>query len=337
MLNNYLENTIKNFFTELYEINNINSLNNINFKYNGRNGLLNKMIKKIKDLPTSEKKYIGEKINKFKNQIIDEINNKKKELCEHKKNDNNYIDISLPSIGKKNGNIHIINSTLSHIEKYFNSIGFKIVNGNEIENEYNNFEALNIPKTHPARKMHDTFYLKNDLLLRTHTSNMQIKIMKKKTPPLKIISSGKVYRKDSDSTHTPMFHQIEGFIVDIGISISNLKYIIINFLDFFFEKNLKYNFRPSYFPFTEPSIEVDIACFNCDNNGCNLCKFTGWIEVLGCGLIHPNVLKNCEINNKKYTGLAFGLGLERLIMIKFKISDIRMYFENNLDFLKQFK
>ena len=134
-----------------------------------------------------------------------------------------------------------------------------------------------------------------------------------------------------------MFHQIEGFIVDIGISISNLKYIIINFLDFFFEKNLKYNFRPSYFPFTEPSIEVDIACFNCDNNGCNLCKFTGWIEVLGCGLIHPNVLKNCEINNKKYTGLAFGLGLERLIMIKFKISDIRMYFENNLDFLKQFK
>ena len=266
--------------------------------------------------------------------IENEIEKKNKSLF----NENKiiYFDTSLPATGYKNGCLHIISFTLNCIESYFNSLGYEIIDGNEIENEYNNFEALNIPKSHPARQMHDTFYLENGSLLRTHTSNMQIKIMKSNFPPFKVISLGKVYRKDSDSTHTPMFHQVEGFIVDKKISIANLKYIIVNFINFFFNKDIKYNFRSSYFPFTEPSIEVDIECFNCNRNGCNLCKYSGWIEVIGCGMIHINVLKNCNINSKVYTGIAFGIGVERLIMLKYKINDIRLYFENNIDFLSQF-
>lgn len=193
-----------------------------------------------------------------------------------------------------------------------------------------------MPETHPSRNMHDTFYITDKLLLRTHTSNMQIHIMEKQKPPFKILSCGKVYRRDSDISHTPMFHQVEGFVVDDNISIANLKFILSKFLNFFFKDKITLRMRASYFPFTEPSMEIDIQCVNCLGRKCSICKHSGWVEVLGCGIIHPKVLENCNIDSKVYKGLAFGMGIERLSMIKYNIDDLRLFFENNIDFLKQF-
>lgn len=334
-MNNYiLDQILNDFLLEIKAVKNINELDAIKVKYLGRKSKLNENIKNIKILNDDEKKTYGFKLNGIKNNINEKI------IQEEIKFKNNtyvdkYIDITLPGINENFGSEHIITKTIKEIEYFFMNYGFDILNSKEIENEYNNFDALNINKEHPSRNENETFYLTKNILLRTHTSNMQIHAMKKKKLPIKAISYGKVFRKDSDASHTPMFHQMEGFIIDKNISIAHLKFIISKFLNFFFEKNMKINMRSSFFPFTEPSMEIDIECISCLGKKCTLCKHSGWIEVLGCGMIHPKVLKNCNINNNIYTGLAFGLGIERLSMIKYKINDIRFFFENNLEFLNQ--
>lgn len=324
-----IKDIIKNLKNEIKSNN--KNINEIKSKYIGRNGIINNIFNEIKYVDNNKKKKFGLLINKIKNKIINILN----ENTSTFKKENLKIDVSLPGYGFEIAKKHVISKTINEIEKYFISHGFKSINGKEIDNIYFNFDALNMNENHPSRSMNETFYINNKTVLRTHTSNMQIHIMRKKKPPMKVISFGKVYRKDYDSSHTPMFHQLEGFIIDKNVSIANLKYLLFNFLKYFFNKNIKINFRSSYFPFTEPSMEIDIECTKCSGLKCSLCKYTGWIEVLGCGIIHENVLKSCSIN-KTYTGFAFGMGIERLTMIKYKINDIRLYFENNIDFLKQF-
>jgi phenylalanyl-tRNA synthetase alpha chain len=246
------------------------------------------------------------------------------------------IDVTLPGRGQAPGGLHPVTRTLDRIEQLFCQIGFEIAEGPEIETEHYNFEALNIPAEHPARAMHDTFYFPDGRLLRTHTSPVQIRVMAEREPPLRVIAPGRVYRCDSDVTHTPMFHQVEGFMVDTDVSFADLKGILHDFLQAFFERELDVRFRPSYFPFTEPSAEVDIACVICGGNGCRVCKHTGWLEVLGCGMIHPNVFAKVDIDNETYTGFAFGMGVERLTMLRYGVNDLRLFFENDLRFLKQF-
>jgi phenylalanyl-tRNA synthetase alpha chain len=226
---------------------------------------------------------------------------------------------------------------LRRIQRLFAQAGFEVVEGPEIEDDYHNFEALNISAHHPARAMHDTFYFDEHTVLRTHTSPVQVRVMESSEPPLRIIAPGRVYRCDSDLTHTPMFHQVEGFMVDEDVSFASLKGIIHTFLQRFFEQDLQVRFRPSYFPFTEPSAEVDIQCVMCQGEGCRVCSSTGWLEVLGCGMIHPEVFRHVEIDSERYTGFAFGMGVERLAMLRYGVNDLRLFFDNDLRFLKQFR
>ena len=246
------------------------------------------------------------------------------------------IDVTLPGRGVSRGGLHPVTRTLERVERMFAHAGFEVVEGPEIEDDYHNFEALNIPAHHPARAMHDTFYFDAHLLLRTHTSPVQIRTMEHEGPPLKIIAPGRVYRCDSDLTHTPMFHQVEGLLVDENVSFADLKGVLYDFLSNFFERESKLRFRPSYFPFTEPSAEVDIECVMCGGEGCRVCGQTGWIEVLGCGMVHPEVFRHVGIDSEKYTGYAFGVGIERLTMLRYGVNDLRLFFENDLRFLKQF-
>jgi len=247
------------------------------------------------------------------------------------------VDVTLPGRGQAAAGLHPVTTTLRRISKIFTSAGFKTVEGPEIEDDYHNFEALNIPAHHPARAMHDTFYFDAHTVLRTHTSPVQIRVMESEEPPLKVIAPGRVYRCDSDLTHSPMFHQVEGFLVDRDVSFADLKGVVYDFLQAFFEKDSQVRFRPSYFPFTEPSAEVDIECVICNGAGCRVCGHTGWLEVMGCGMIHPEVFKAVNIDSEKYTGFAFGMGVERLAMLRYGINDLRLFFENDLKFLQQFK
>lgn len=328
------EQILNDFLSEINTVQHSNELDKIKIKYLGRKSILNDAIKVITTLTQKEKRTYGFKINEIKNKIKEQITEKEKTLYNKKKY--THIDITLPGITETFSSEHIITKTIKEIEYFFIHYGFDVLQSKEIEKAYYNFDALNIDKKHPSRSENETFYLTGKNLLRTHTSNMQIHAMEKKKVPIKAISYGKVFRRDSDASHTPMFHQMEGFIIDKKMSIGHLKFIISKFLNFFFEKNMSINMRSSYFPFTEPSMEVDIECISCFGKKCNLCKHTGWIEVLGCGMIHPKVLENCNIDTKLYTGLAFGLGIERLSMIKYNINDIRCFFENNLEFLNQF-
>ncbi|MCG8434322.1 MAG: phenylalanine--tRNA ligase subunit alpha, partial [Gammaproteobacteria bacterium] len=244
---------------------------------------------------------------------------------------------TLPGRGHEIGGIHPVTRTMQRIEALFRQVGFHVEEGPEIEDEFHNFDALNIPTHHPARATMDTFYLKKPgLLLRTHTSPVQIRTMQRDEPPIRIIAPGRVYRCDSDMTHTPMFHQVEGLLVDKGVSFAHLKGILTTFLRQFFEKDMRIRFRPSYFPFTEPSAEADIECVHCNGEGCRVCKQTGWLEVLGCGMVHPNVYAAVGIDSEEYTGYAFGMGVERLAMLRYGVNDLRIFFENDLRFLKQF-
>ncbi|QJC36407.1 phenylalanine--tRNA ligase subunit alpha [Enterobacteriaceae endosymbiont of Donacia simplex] len=314
---------------EIYAVKNINDLNKLKIKYLGKKGYITVQFLSIKNLNKKEKIKKSIIFNKQKKQIQTIIINRKKEI-ELEKNDkkflNQKIDITLPGKYIKIGSEHPIKSIINEIEDFFINIGFKIVTGPEIEDVYHNFDALNISKNHPIRKEQDTFWLDKNILLRTQTSNIQIRTMKKEKPPIRILTSGKVYRNDYDSNHTPMFHQIEGLFIDKKVTFTNLKGTLSLFLNFFFNKKYKIRFRPSYFPFTEPSLEVDI-----------LNKNKQWIEVLGAGMVHPNVLKNIKINFSKYYGFAFGLGIERLAMLRYNINDIRLFYENDIRFLKQFK
>ena len=314
-------------------------LDEVRVKYLGKSGLLTAQLKKLGTLPKEERPAAGQAINKAKQQLESDISSRKQELENEglqQRLISESIDVTLPGRGQESGGLHPVTRTLDRINKLFANAGFKVAEGPEIEDDFHNFEALNIPAHHPARAMHDTFYFDAHMLLRTHTSPVQIREMQNSEPPLKIIAPGRVYRCDSDLTHTPMFHQVEGFLVDEDVSFADLKGVLYDFLTSFFERDLKLRFRPSYFPFTEPSAEADIECVMCNGKGCRVCKQTGWLELLGCGMIHPEVFRHVGIDSEKYTGYAFGVGVERLAMMRYGINDLRLFFENDLRFLRQF-
>ncbi|QIW10213.1 phenylalanine--tRNA ligase subunit alpha [Francisella sp. LA112445] len=315
------------------------SLDDIRVKYLGKKGELTGMMKLIATLPNEEKPKLGQAVNVAKQALQEAINAKLSHFEEAELNEklaNERIDVTLSGVGQNQGSLHPVTKTLNRIESFFKQNGFAIEFGPEIESDYYNFETLNIPSHHPARAMHDTFYIDETHVLRTHTSGVQIRTMEKQEPPIRIIAPGRVYRCDSDVTHTPMFHQVEGLLVEKDVSFADLKGLLHAFLNSFFEKDLKVRFRPSYFPFTEPSAEADMECVMCDGKGCRVCKHTGWLEVLGCGMVHPKVLKAGNVDSEEYQGFAFGMGVERLSMLRYGIDDLRMFFENDLRFLKQF-
>lgn len=317
----------------IHSVSELAHLDEIRVQYLGKKGELTAMMKTLGQLSAEERPKAGQVINEAKQSVQTFLSEKKSELEEailSAKLAGETIDVSLPGRGLDTGGLHPVTRTLRRIETIFSKAGFDVATGPEIEDDWHNFEALNIPETHPARAMHDTFYFDESTVLRTHTSGVQIRTMEDQDAPMRIIAPGRVYRCDSDQTHTPMFHQVEGLIIEENASFAQLRTLIIEFLRQFFEdENLKVRFRPSYFPFTEPSAEVDIAT--------NLFGDGRWIEVLGCGMVHPNVLKNVEVDSEKYTGLAFGLGVERLAMLRYGVTDLRQFFENDLRFLKQFK
>lgn len=324
---------------EIGEAQNKKDLECIRIRYLGKQGELKNIIKLLTRANDEEKPKLGQAINIVKKTLQKAINKRMESLLAlelKKKLENEKIDITLSGIGQKTGTFHPITRSLSKIESIFIQMGFMIRQGPEIENNHYNFEALNIPKNHPARTMHDTFYLDPNNMLRTHTSGVQIRTMETHTPPIQMISSGRVYRCDSDITHTPMFHQVEGLWVDSCVTFSSLKGLLQVFLNVFFNKKIDIRFRTSYFPFTEPSAEIDIACVICKAKGCSICKETGWIEVLGCGMVHPKVLESSGIVPGKYQGFAFGIGIERLTMLYYGIDDVRLLFKNSLGFLEQF-
>lgn len=303
------------------------ALDQVRINYLGKKGKLTQLLKQLGKLPAEERPAAGEAINLAKVALQEAIEQQRTRLERAKLESRlaqEKLDVTLPGRGQHSGGLHPVTLTLQKIENLFTQVGFEIADGPEIEDDFHNFEALNIPEHHPARAMHDTFYFADKTLLRTHTSSVQIRVMQERKPPLRFIAPGRVYRCDSDMTHTPMFHQVEGLLVDEHVTFAQLKGLLKNFLEQFFERDLKIRFRPSYFPFTEPSAEVDIMGDN------------GWLEVLGCGMVHPAVLENVGIDSNRYTGLAFGMGVERLAMLKYGIDDLRIFFENDLRFLKQF-
>ncbi|MDH5472911.1 MAG: phenylalanine--tRNA ligase subunit alpha [Gammaproteobacteria bacterium] len=318
----------------------LQQLDQIRVQYLGKKGEFTAQLKALGQLPPEQRKDAGQVINEAKQSLQAAIEQRKSVLEAEKLNSRlseETIDVSLPGRGQRNGGLHPVTRTMQRIEQLFANLGFDIAQGPEIEDDYHNFEALNIPSHHPARAMHDTFYFDAKTLLRTHTSPVQVREMETTKPPLRLIAPGRVYRCDSDLTHTPMFHQVEGLMVDRDVSFADLMGTLDSFLRLFFENdNLQTRFRPSYFPFTEPSSEVDIQCVMCGGDGCRVCSHTGWLEVLGCGMVHPEVFKHAGIDNEKYTGYAFGMGVERLAMLRYGVNDLRLFFENDLRFLKQF-
>lgn len=320
-------------------VSSIDALESLRVDYLGKKGELTALLKSLGSLPADQRPKAGEDINLAKREIAEFLNEKrivlnKKDL--EKKLSQETIDVTLPGRNIDIGGLHPISLTLNSIKSLFFDLGYTEEMGPEIEEDYYNFEALNIPAHHPARAMHDTFYLDESTVLRTHTSPVQVRTMQNKEPPLQIICPGKVYRCDSDITHTPMFHQVEGLVVDKGITFADLKGVVIQFLNSFFEKDLPVRFRPSYFPFTEPSAEVDMQCTSCGGKGCRVCGHTGWLEVMGCGMVHPNVFKHCNVDTNIFSGFAFGMGVERLAMLKYGVNDLRLFFDNDLRFLRQF-
>lgn len=317
----------------------IATLELIRVDFLGKKGKLTEILKGLAHLSAEEKPKMGQIVNQAKREISALIETKMNELKEEQlqgKLTAERIDVTLPGRNKDFGSLHPVTQVKHRINEFFGRLGFDIVDGPEIETEFYNFEALNIPGHHPARAMHDTFYFGDGRLLRTHTSPVQIRTMEQRNPPFRLIAPGRVYRCDSDLTHTPMFHQVEGLLIDQHATLSGLKGLLQEFFAYFFGRELALKFRPSYFPFTEPSAEVDIECTQCWGKGCRSCKFTGWLEVLGCGMVHPNVLKAVGISPDEYQGWAFGMGMDRLAMLYYGIDDLRMMFENDLSFLSQF-
>jgi len=319
--------------------NDLASLDQLRVEYLGKKGVLTAQLKTLGKLPAEERPAAGAKINEAKQQVAKAIS-AKKDALEQKALDERLakesVDISLPGRKSAQGGLHPVTQTIARIEAFFAEAGYEVAEGPEIEDDYHNFEALNIPAHHPARAMHDTFYIDPTTVLRTHTSPVQVRVMESNQPPIRIICPGRVYRCDSDVTHTPMFHQVEGLVVDKNISFPDLKGTVQQFLQVFFEEELPVRFRPSYFPFTEPSAEVDIGCMICHGEGCRVCKNTGWLEVMGCGMVHPNVFESSNIDTDQYTGFAFGMGVERLAMLRYRINDLRLFFENDVNFLSDF-
>lgn len=320
--------------------NDINELEQLRVQYLGKKGELTQVMKLLGNLSPEERPKVGALINEAKEKVQAALNNCKSVLEQEKLNrklEAEQIDVTLPGRGQVSGSIHPITRTLERIESFFTNIGYSVEEGPEVEDDYHNFEALNIPGHHPARAMHDTFYFNANMLLRTHTSPVQVRTMEAKRPPIRVVCPGRVYRCDSDMTHSPMFHQVEGLLVDTDISFADLKGTIEEFLRVFFEKQFEVRFRPSFFPFTEPSAEVDIQCVMCSGKGCRVCKQTGWLEVMGCGMVHPNVLRMSGVDPEVYSGFAFGMGAERLAMLRYGVNDLRLFFDNDLRFLSQFR
>jgi len=324
---------------ELSFIKSTRELGELKAKFIGKNGEVTALLRGMKDISPENRAEFGKKVNDLKEEISSYFNTfeeqlKNKELQE--KLIKESVDVTLPGKKPIGGSIHPLNNVKNKIIDTFCGMGFEIFEGPEIETDYYCFQALNIPKDHPARDMQDTFYISDNILLRTHTSPGQVRTMERKQPPIKILSPGRVYRADDDASHSPMFHQIEGLVVDKGVSLCDLKGLLDEFVKIMFDDETKTRFRPSYFPFTEPSVEVDVTCCKCHGKGCSLCKGTGWIEILGAGVVNKKVLEMSGIDSNIYSGLAFGLGIERITMIKYGISDIRTLFENNVKFLQQF-
>jgi len=315
------------------------TLEQLRVDYLGKKGQITALLKGLGKLTPQERPQAGAQINVVKQELQKLIGVCKEALesaAVEARLASEQIDVTLPGRGQSTGGIHPVTRTIERIEDFFSAIGFEVVEGPEIEDDYHNFEALNIPAHHPARAMHDTFYVDESTVLRTHTSPVQVRVMETEKPPLRVICPGRVYRCDSDLTHTPMFHQVEGLLVDEHSSFADLKGVVEEFLRVFFEKELQVRFRPSYFPFTEPSAEVDIQCVNCGGEGCRVCSQTGWLEVMGCGMVHPKVFEYSNIDTERYSGFAFGMGVERLAMLRYGVNDLRLYFDNDLRFLEQF-
>jgi phenylalanyl-tRNA synthetase alpha chain len=318
---------------------NLAELDEIRVHWLGRKGVLTEQLQGLGKLPAAERREAGARINALKTALHERIEARRgalERLAVEAELKAGAIDVSLPGRGERLGGVHPITLTRLRIEEIFRRAGFAIEQGPEIENDFYNFEALNIPANHPARAMHDTFYLKDGQLLRTHTSPVQIRAMQRQKPPIALIAPGRVYRVDSDVSHSPMFHQVEGLFVDEAVSFANLKAILHRFMEAFFEQDLSMRLRSSYFPFTEPSAEVDITCVLCRGTGCRVCKQTGWLEIAGCGMVHPRVFEACGIDPERYTGYAFGAGIERLAMLRYRVNDLRLFFENDLRFLAPF-
>lgn len=329
----------KNALAELESAETEEQISAIRTKYIGRKGLLTALLRNIAQAPDADKPLYGKLCNELKNRLNDIFDEKiQKHAASRKQNVllKEKIDVTLPGNTVWCGRLHPVVQVRQEICDIFSSFGFSVVEGPEIELDYYNFEALNIPPDHPARDMQDTFYIHDNIVLRTHTSPVQVRVMEKIKPPLRILSPGKVYRRDSDISHTPMFHQIEGLLVDEGVRFGDLKGILTIFLKKFFGDNTSLRFRPSFFPFTEPSAEVDIRCVICEGSGCRVCGQSGWLEILGSGMVDPAVFEKVGYDSEKYTGFAFGLGLERMAMLKYGISDIRLFFENDIRFIRQF-
>ena len=318
----------------------LDTLDRVRVEYLGKRGVLTTELKALGQLPAEERPRRGEAINRAKKRLHECIEARRRELTEAEleaRLRRESIDVTLPGRGPGRGSLHPVTRTLRRIERLLGDLGFVTAEGPEVEDDYHNFEALNIPADHPARAMHDTFYFPDGRLLRTHTSPVQIRVMERRGPPLRVIAAGRVYRCDSDLTHTPMFHQVEGLLVDRRVAFSDLMGHLEEFLQRFFEReDLAIRFRPSYFPFTEPSAEVDIECVICGGSGCRVCGHSGWLEVLGCGMVHPAVFGHVGIDNEEWTGYAFGMGVERLSMLRYGVDDLRLFFDNDLRFLRQF-
>lgn len=322
------------------EINNsetLKTIEQIRIKYLSRNGIVTLLFDKLKEVSKEEKRELGKTLNELRSYVTNRFETKKNEIEIRTSVSANKIDLTLPPNKIKIGSKHILNQTLEDIKNIFKSLGFSVFEGPELESDYYNFEALNFPADHPARDMQDTFFINEKFLLRTHTSPVQIRVMEKMTPPVRAIMPGRVYRNEAINARSYCtFQQVEGLYVDEDVTFAELKGTLVSFAKQYYGDDLKYRFRPSFFPFTEPSAEMDITCFLCKGNGCRVCKNSGWLEILGCGMVDPNVFKSVGYDSEKYSGYAFGMGIERIALLKYGINDIRIFFENDIRFLKQF-
>ena len=335
-----LENILDEALHQFSAIDQAAELEQVKARYLGKEGRLTELLKGLGKLSAEERPAAGARINQVK-QALESALQQRRDTLQQRQLQNQLaaeaLDVTLPGRGQGSGGLHPITRTLERIESLFHSLGFTVASGPEIESDFYNFTALNIPQNHPARAMHDTFYIDEQHVLRTHTSNVQIRYMESHKPPLKIIAPGRVYRCDSDVTHSPMFHQVEGLWIDEEVNFAMLKGVLADFMQCFFEReDLQVRFRTSFFPFTEPSAEMDIQCVQCNGSGCRVCSNSGWLEVLGSGMVHPNVLQHVNIDSEKYLGFAFGLGVERLAMLRYGVADLRLFYEGDLRFLKQF-
>ncbi len=325
------------FDSDISKVSDLKDLENVRIKYLSRNGEISTLFEDLKTATKEEKPLVGKSLNELRNYATTQFNLLKENLETASSSTDEKIDITLPGITKILGSKHLLTQTLDEIKSIFKGLGFSILEGPELESDYNNFEALNFPSDHPARDMQDTFFINKEFLLRTHTSPVQIRVMSSHKPPVRAIMPGRVYRNEAVSSRSYcMFHQVEGLYVDSGVTFAELKGTLVSFAQQFYGEGLNYRFRPSFFPFTEPSAEMDITCYLCHGKGCKVCKQTGWLEILGCGMVDPNVFGFVDYDSEKYTGYAFGMGIERTAMLKYGISDIRVFFENDIRFLKQF-